>query len=108
MQDHHVQLEVLLMTGTTFASGDLAEKKDPRNQASLTGEERLEEACWDGLLHDMIPEISPKPAGDGPLYLWQIKATPRYLELELGEIPAEIDGHFSIMPYSFLVTRPYN
>lgn len=108
MKTHHVQLEVLLMTETTFASGNLAEKKNPLSQDRLTEVERLEEACWDGLLHDMLPEISPKPADDGVLYLWQIKATPRCLELELGEIPAEIDGHFSIRPQSFLVTRYYN
>jgi hypothetical protein len=103
MKNHHVQLEVLLMTDTTFASGNLAEKKDPRPQDQLTEEERMEEACWNGLLQTMLPEIAMKPAaGTGTLYLWQIKATARFLELELGEVPAKIDGHYSITPHSFL------
>jgi hypothetical protein len=96
------------MTGTTFASGNLAEKKDPRNPDRLTEEERLEEACWNGLLESMLPEISARPANAGILYLWQIKATPCFLELGLGEAPAEIDKHFSITPHSFLCSQCYS
>lgn len=109
MKNHHVQLEVLLMTDTTFASGNLAEKKERRPQDRLTDEERMEEACWNGLLETLLPEINMKSAdGTGALYLWQIKATPRFLELELGEIPTEIEGHYSITPHSFLCSQCYS
>jgi hypothetical protein len=108
MENNYTQLEVLLMTGTTFASGNLCEKEDSRSHRHLTEKEKLEEACWNGLLQTMLPEICSQPAGAGALYLWQIKEAASFLELDLGEVPAHIDSHFSITPHSFLATQDYN
>ena len=108
MENNYPQLEVLLMTGTTFTSKNLCEKDDSRTQGRLTDKERLEEACWNGLLQTMLPEICSQPPGPGALYLWQIKEAANFLELDLSEAPAIKEGHFSITPHSFLPTQVYN
>jgi hypothetical protein len=100
MKRNYIQQEILLITGTTFSTRQYCEK-DPGKQTNLTEKEYLEEACWNGLLHEMIPEICEQPEGNKKLYLWQIKEGNSFIELELGEMPEEKDNHFSIDPYSF-------
>lgn len=80
----------------------------PRKNNHSSKNEQLEEACWNGLLQTMLPEIFSKPAGANRLYLWEIKATASFLQLDLGEVPAAVESRFSIIPYSFLSIQSYN
>lgn len=101
------QQEVLLITGTTFSSAQLS-KKDESKPNNLTDIEQLEEACWNGLLQEMLPEIFDKNIDDEKSYLWQIKEGKSFLELEWAESPVEKDNFFSIDPYDFLEAENYN
>jgi hypothetical protein len=101
MKTNYIQQEILLITGTTFSTSQYCEK-DPIKQNNLTEKEYLEEACWNGLLQEMIPEICEKPEGNKKLFLWQIKEGNSFIELELGELPEKKDNYFSIDPYSFI------
>ena len=102
MKTNFAQQEILLMTGTSFSSRQWCEKNDQDNQNQLTEKEQLEEACWNGLLQEMLPEIYGKTCGDTKLYLWQIREAVSFIEIELGELPGEKEKYFSIDPYSFL------
>ena len=105
MKKSVTQQEILLMTGTTFASKLLVDKDDAGNNKRLSGKELLEDACWNGLLKEMLPEIYGLPELPGPMYLWRISRAAFFLELELGESPLDPDKYFSIDPYSFLATK---
>jgi hypothetical protein len=108
MKTVYTQQEVLLMTGTHFLSGHLSEHSDSPGERPLTDKERLEEACWNGLLQSVLPEICT-PAADGSLlYLWQVKEGASFLELDLCEVPAALDKYLSIDPYSFLDIKSFN
>ena len=48
-------------------------EKNTGNQNDLTEKEQLEEACWNGLLLPMIPEIYDLSEENKKLFLWQIK-----------------------------------
>ena len=91
--------EILLLTGTYFSSRHSFEKNDDRNH--LTEREQLEEACWNGLLKELLPEICEPSNGD-KLYMWQVWKTNSFIEIEMAEIPEEKDNYYSIDPYSFL------
>jgi hypothetical protein len=104
---NYTQQEVLLITGTTFSSSQLS-KKDESTPNNLTDIEQLEEACWNGLLQEMLPEIFDKNVVDKKSYLWQIKEGQSFLELEWAESPVEKDNFFSIDPYDFLKAENYN
>ncbi|GGB24640.1 hypothetical protein [Puia dinghuensis] len=114
MKTQSAQMEVLFIIGTTFLSGDLCENDDSLRDGRSSGSsgiEQLEEACWNGLLQSMLPEIFGQtvPAGrNNHLYLWDIKATESFLQLDLGEAPAATESYFSINPYSFLSSQDYN
>jgi hypothetical protein len=109
MEKNTVQKEILLLTGTTFSSRQYHDNDGPGNSRNLSPAEQLEEACWNGLLYDMLPEIFDQPAPDEKkLYLWEIKEGKSFLEVELGEFPEEKDNYFSIDPYSFMETKMFS
>jgi hypothetical protein len=108
METNYSQLEVLLMTGTTLTSGNLCSKNDYCSNAHLSEEEQLEEACWNGFLQHMLPEVILQPANSDTLYLWQIRQVGCLLELDLGNVPVATERHYSISPHSFLSIQSFN
>ena len=108
MAKKNVQVEVLLITGTTFLAGNWIKKEENAADYLLSEMEQLKEACWNGLLETMLPEVWVKPPNDGFLYLWDVKEAQSFLELELSEVPAQIDRRISITPHSFLAFQNYN
>jgi hypothetical protein len=103
MNTNILQQEIVLLTGTTFSQKQLYENdiKDEHRNLSLT--EKLEEACWAGLLNEMLPEIITNKK----LCLWQIGDSEFSLQIELSQYPST-DKQFSINPYSFIRTIKYN
>jgi hypothetical protein len=106
METNSTQQEILLITGSNFMSGQWSRKENV--DADLTDKEQLKEACWNGLLKELLPEICGQGADAGLLYLWQIKETDSFLELELGEFPPAIEKYYSLNPHSYLSTRSDN
>jgi hypothetical protein len=106
METNCTQQEILLLTGTSFTAAHLCKADDKAD--SLTEKERLEEACWNGLLKTILPEVCPQAPDGGELYIWQVRAATFFLELELSREPIDIDKVFSIDPYSFLSTLAYS
>ena len=102
MKPNSTQQEVLLMTSTNFTNSQWCAKDDDNQTNHPTEKEQLIEACWNGLLQELLPEICDQADGDKKLYLWQITEAEAFIELELGELPMEKDNYFSINPYSFL------
>lgn len=98
-----IQQEILLMTGTKFTSRQCWQSRDQEDGASEA--EQLQNACWNGLLKEMLPEIC---AGNQKLYLWQIKENRSSIDIELGELPAEVESYFSIDPYAYLEAQTLN
>ena len=108
MEKTSTQQEILLLTGTKFSSRQWTEKDGSADKEKLTEKERLEEACWFGLVKEMLPELfnhSDKPA---KIFLWQIVEGKSFLELDLGETPFKKDRFYSIDPYSFLNEKHYS
>ncbi|HEY8689712.1 MAG TPA: hypothetical protein VIM07_10800 [Chitinophagaceae bacterium] len=95
------QQEILLMTGTKFAAKEWAEK-NVEDKNKLSGSEKLEDACWNGLLDEMLPEIVEKTTDGKKLFLWHIRHCQSFLEIELSEASPLIEREFSIDPYFFV------
>jgi len=102
MKATSTQQEILLMTGTSFANRQSQDKSDNEKSRNLSEKERLEEACWNGLLKEMLPEVFTEIDKEKELYLWQIKEASSFIELELAEFPEEKDRYLSLDPYVFL------
>jgi hypothetical protein len=108
MAKNYVQVEILLVTGTNFSTRNWVNKDENLTAPQQSEIERLEEACWNGMLRTMLPELWIDPPNDGILYLWEVKQAESFLKLELSEIPMPIDPRRSIAPCSFLSFRNDN
>jgi hypothetical protein len=101
MKTRSTQQEILLMTGTKFSLREWAEKNvEDKNKFSAT--EQLEDACWNGLLDEMLPELIQKTTEGKNLSLWHIRTCKSFLEIDLSESSPLIDPTFSIDPYFFV------
>ena len=98
-----LQQEVLLLTGTTFSQRQLSENDARDESNNLSESQKLEKACWSGLLNELIPEI----VTNKKLPIWQIGDSDLSLQIELSEYPSK-QKQFSINPYYFLRTGNYN
>jgi hypothetical protein len=108
MEKNSTQQEILLLTGTSFSSRQCFEQEDTDSPGRLSERQQLEQACWDGLLSEFLPEICSKPLLDKKIYLWKVKEALAFLELDLGEFPVAKDQQFSIDPYAFLELQGLN
>ena len=102
MKTNFTQQQILLVTGTSFSSQEFCATSDGISYNHLTEKEKLEVACWNGLLPVMLPEIFKQNPENKILYLWEIREASSFIELELGEQYIEFEEQFSIDPYSFL------
>ena len=95
------------MTGTSFSSRQWCNKDGSPDKRNLTEKEKLEEACWYGLVKEMLPELFRQSGNDEKVFLWQIAEGNSFLELDMAEAPFEKDRFYSIDPYSFLDSKNY-
>ena len=108
MAKNNIQVEVLLITGTSFLAGNRIKKDNNSTERPLSEIEELQEACWNGLLETMLPEVWIKPPNDGILYVWDIREARQFLEVVLSEVPLPINRRLSITPHSFFPFQVYN
>jgi hypothetical protein len=108
METNSTQQEILLVTGTSFANRGWCKHDDESDPSRLNNKEQLEEACWNGMLCEMLPEICRQPGTDEKLYVWKIREALSFLELDLGGFPAVKDQEYSIDPYCFMAIQSFN
>lgn len=104
MKAQSTQQEILLITGTKFSEREWAEKI-VEEKKKLSATEKLEDACWNGLLGEMLPELIQKTSDGKQLFLWHIRHCKSFLEIELSESSPVIEREFSIDPYFFLPAK---
>jgi hypothetical protein len=103
MNTDTLQQEILLLTGTTFSERPLVENDAKDDNKHLSASEKLEQACWTGLLDELLPEVITNKK----LHIWQIWNTETSLQIELSEYPSN-ERRLSINPHYFLRTMGYN
>src|SRR5581483_12316885 len=108
MKTKSTQQEIILMANTTFAQTQFCEKDTPESNKNFNRTEQLENACWNGLLQELLPGVIEKSSEGKKLYLWQIRHGAFFLQIELCEHPQIIDENFSIDPQYFLQTVSLN
>jgi len=94
--------EILLVTGISFTSPEFDGPTDELNYNRLTEKQKLEVACRNGLLPDMLPDIFEQHSVRNMLYTWDFRAGTLFIEFKLGEMCLEAEKQFSIDPHSFL------
>jgi len=103
--------EIILVNDTQFANRQYSEVKKPAPEKSrnyIAQHEKLKEACWNGLLRDMMPELFLHFGRDEKLYMWQMRECENMITMEMAEEPSPIDFSASIDPYCFMELQEYN
>ncbi len=108
MAQQSPQQEVLLVTASGFANRQYCEKDGSEAAKNISQPEKLKEACWNGMLKELLPEIFYLNHPEAKLYLWQMRECEHFLALEMAEKPSEIDYHASIDPYCFMETQGFS
>ena len=98
MKPQHIHQEVLIFTNSTLSQKVLFKKNSSNNNSSAT--EELEEAFWDGLLNELVPEIMPS-SSHPKMFIWGIHAGKFYLLIDLADTPGATESVLSIDPHLF-------
>ena len=101
--------EILLLTAS-FAEGELRDKDlfDDCSGKRLTPVEKLEEACWNGLLDEFLSNKRATGKNGNQLFLWKIHVADAFLCVELAQAPPASDHYYSLDPYLFLSSKNYS
>ncbi len=110
MKRYAIHQEILLMANTGFFSRQQwCKKTDPDNgDNNLSERDRLEEACWNGEISGMLPELLQSNHDGEDILLWEIHQGNCFLDLELGQYPISYEKEFSINPYVFMEAQLLN
>ncbi|MEO6488814.1 MAG: hypothetical protein ABIO04_02650 [Ferruginibacter sp.] len=108
MSNNSTQQEIILITGSRFANRQYSEKDSLENSKNLSQDEKLREACWNGMLKEMLPELFFMMDTDVKLFLWQMREAQHVLALQMAEQPAEVDYYASIDPYCFMEKQGFS
>lgn len=101
MKPNITHQEILLRTDTHFAHRQWADK-DSKGSDNLSTIEKLEKACLDGLVKELIPELDITLVPNKKLWLWQVHEIRSFLALDFFEYPGPKQKEASINPYLFL------
>jgi len=97
--------EILLLTSSGLINRQWSEKESSQEKLqSFSGAEQLEKACWNGMLHEILPGIAEEPSIHRAIFLWEIISAESFLIIQMGTCPSPIDNRASIDPYRFIFT----
>jgi hypothetical protein len=98
--------EILLFTNNSFSKRQFVQNKmQPGESPSRKTPDQLEQACWNGMLSNILPDIVKL---DNQLFLWEIINHRSFLRLTLGVRPPVLDPRFSLNPEFFLNEKHMN
>ena len=92
------QQELLLVTTCSLFKKQWCDRNEEQTNQHYSPVEELEEACWNGLLPEILPEITKTSISESHLSLWRISQGNRFLHIELSTAPAKFEAIFSIEP----------
>lgn len=102
MEQQVTNQEILLITGSGFYNRQYYKRADGDTNTSLSSMEELEKACWDGMLHEMLPELVGNNPAQATSFIWNTASGMNFLCVNISSYPVPVDKKTSIDPYYFL------
>jgi len=107
MKNNITGQEILLSTSSSLAQRELcADKLLNNNPGSQC--DKLQAACWNGLLKEWLPKTVKAGIRAEKLFLWKLSVANSFLSIELGEALMSVDYYYSLDPYLFLPSKNIN
>lgn len=95
------------MTNSSLSKRNLCEKNSSETGKPFSAIEKLEQACWNGMLDEFLPGLLLHVEGK-TLFMWQIQRCNNFLHVDYCEQPKPFNKEHSIDPYLFLDHLYYN
>lgn len=108
MNKNSTYKEILLFTGTHFSSMQYSERNGEETGKQFNERDQLKEACWNGLMPELLPEVFDKHEDTRQLFVWEVREENSFIGLEMGEAPEAVDRFDSIDPYRFYSSLQMN
>lgn len=108
MKKNNPGQEIFLLTNSTLAQRELCSDDLSTHNRNNSLAEKLEEACWNGLLNDWLPGMEASNKTQNSLFLWQINVGNKFLSIQLAKGPLSTDHYYSLDPYLFLPEKNIN
>lgn len=96
-----VQQEILLMTNSSLSNRNLCERNTSESGKHFSNVERLEQACWNGMLDEFLPGLVMHIEGK-TLFMWEIQTAKSFLHIDLCDQIPSSNKDLSIDPYIFI------
>ena len=96
MKKIYTAQEILVLINTKFAAKEWIEKNE--QNANRPPVEQLADACWNGMLHDRLPELGLM-VNYKNLPIWELREGNHLLYMKLGEQDEAPEAEFTINPY---------
>ena len=102
--------EIVIVSSSQFANRSYVEKNTniADEKSNNLNKNSLKDACWNGMLKDILPELFNRFSKDDKLFLWQMRECRNVFTMELSERPGDLDFQASIDPYCFMELQEYN
>lgn len=102
MNQTDINQEILLLTDTSFANRELLSNQNVnKGENFFSIHEKLEKACWDGMLDELLPELAADDS-ENERFLWQILSADNFLCINIGMFGKPVESETSIDPYCFI------
>ena len=103
MEPEMIKQEVLLFTGTGYYNRQICiRNSDGESNSDYTVKEKLEKACWDGTLYEMLPELAGGSARLKEGNIWNTTSGENFLFINMDPCSVTAGKQTSINPYFFM------
>ena len=106
MKKSNLFYEIMLHTDCSAYSKEPCIKNDSEEYKVLTHSQKLEMACWNGLLPELLFAVAKPPACK--VYLLHTRAGSRFLHIELASAEPDFEKVYSINSAYFIDKRRLN
>jgi hypothetical protein len=95
--------EILLFIDSRFCSREFCSRDGKLQGLNLNlHREQLENACWAGMLFELLPELIESQPDATKSFIWNIHSAGHFLLVDQGITPQLVEKPFSLDPYLFL------
>ncbi len=99
--------EILLLLNTRFLVRNWLAQKNHYEQKETDTKDQLKEACWNGLVQDILPECFENRFEESG-YLWDINEAKSFVGLDYSLTCPAKEKFLSLDPYIFLSVQGLN
>jgi hypothetical protein len=98
--------EILLVADSSLFLKSWLKRNEDSREKSFTPREKIMDACWNGLIPEILPECFNEQ--DQSLTLWQVNDSHSFIDLEFCAFVQQQEKELSVNPYLFMETQVYN